>query len=108
MFCRSAATFLERVMLQSPEASRDRVYRTLQGFLRHENLATTMRYLEADPSRQERAMEAFARALPSDGAGGGRFRLGSPTWQSAVRILWSGPSADPDSPHFPMVQPVAH
>ena len=67
MFRRSAASFLERTLLRSPEASRDGVYRTLQGFLRHENLATTMRYLEADPSRQQRAMEAFAHALPWDG-----------------------------------------
>jgi len=67
MFRRSAATFLERTLLRSPEASRDGVYRTLQGFLRHENLATTMRYLEADLSRQQRAMDAFAHALPWDG-----------------------------------------
>jgi len=70
MFRRSAATFLERALLRSPEASRDGVYRTLQGFLRHENLATTMKYLEADPSLQERAMEAFAQALPWDGTAG--------------------------------------
>ncbi len=67
MFRRSGATFLERTLLRSPEASRDGVYRTLQGFLRHDNLATTMRYLEADPARQQRAMAAFANALSWDG-----------------------------------------
>jgi integrase len=66
MFRRSGATFLERALLKSPEASRDGVYRTLQAFLRHDNLATTMRYLEADPDRQRRAMAAFAQALPWD------------------------------------------
>lgn len=68
MFRRSAATLLERTLLRSPDASRDGVYRTLQGFLRHDNLATTMRYLDADPSRQERAMVAFAQALPWAGS----------------------------------------
>ncbi|MGA7922607.1 MAG: site-specific integrase [Thermoplasmata archaeon] len=67
MFRRSGATLLERTLLRSPDASRDGVYRTLQGFLRHDNLATTMRYLEADPSRQQRAMIAFAEALPWNG-----------------------------------------
>ena len=63
MLRRSAATLLERTLLRSPQASRDGVYRSIQEFLRHENLATTMRYLDSDPSRQRRAMEAFARAL---------------------------------------------
>lgn len=90
MFRRSAATFLERTLLRSPETSRDGVYRTLQGFLRHENLATTMKYLEADPSRQTRAMEAFARALPWDGgaASSGRARVaGEPNLDGRTRKL---------------------
>jgi integrase len=64
MFRRSAATFLERTLLDSPEASRDGVYRAVQGFLRHENLATTMKYLEADPSRERRTMAVFGAAFP--------------------------------------------
>lgn len=78
MFRRSAASFLERTLLRSPEASRDGVYRTLQGFLRHENLATTMKYLEADSSRQRRAMEAFAQALPWDGVAAVSARIHDP------------------------------
>lgn len=68
MLRRSGATLLERTLLESPDASRDGVYRTVQEFLRHESLATTMRYLEQDPSRQRRAMEAFGRAFEWDGA----------------------------------------
>ncbi|MGA8302755.1 MAG: site-specific integrase [Thermoplasmata archaeon] len=64
MLRRSGATLLERTLLRSPEAVRDGVYRAVQGFLRHESIATTMRYLEADLSRQAAAMEAFAQALP--------------------------------------------
>jgi len=64
MLRRSGATLLERTLLHSPDASRDGVYRAVQGFLRHESIATTMRYLEADPARQAAAMEAFAQALP--------------------------------------------
>ncbi|MCI4347241.1 MAG: site-specific integrase [Thermoplasmata archaeon] len=64
MLRRTGATLLERTLLQSPEGARDGVYRTVQGFLRHESIATTMRYLEADPRRQAAAMEAFANALP--------------------------------------------
>ncbi|HEV2428773.1 MAG TPA: site-specific integrase [Thermoplasmata archaeon] len=64
MFRRSGATFLERALLDAPQSSRDGVYRVVQGFLRHENLATTMQYLEADPSRQARALGQFAEALP--------------------------------------------
>ncbi|HLY76293.1 MAG TPA: site-specific integrase [Thermoplasmata archaeon] len=64
MLRRTAATLLERTLLRSPQASRDGVYRMVQGFLRHESIATTMRYLEPDPSRQAAAMEAFAQALP--------------------------------------------
>lgn len=64
MLRRSGATLLERTLLQSPVGARDGVYRTVQGFLRHTSIATTMRYLEADPSRQAAAMEAFATALP--------------------------------------------
>lgn len=64
MLRRSGATLLEKTLLRSPEAARDGVYRAVQGFLRHESIATTMRYLEADPGRQAAAMEAFASALP--------------------------------------------
>ena len=71
MLRRSGATLLERTLLRSPEASKDGVYRVVQGFLRHESLATTMRYLEADPRRQESAMKAFGSAIrwhsPDDG-----------------------------------------
>ncbi len=63
MFRRSGATLLERTLLESPTASRDGVYRSVQEFLRHQNLSTTMRYLEADPARQRRAMELFGTAL---------------------------------------------
>jgi integrase len=62
MLRRSGATLLEKTLLRSPEASRDGVYRSVQEFLRHESIATTMRYLEADPSRQRRALEAFGAA----------------------------------------------
>jgi integrase len=64
MLRRSGATLLERTLLRSPGASRDGVYRTVQDFLRHESIATTMRYLEPDPSRQAAAMRALAAALP--------------------------------------------
>jgi integrase len=64
MFRRSGATLLEEALLASPEASKDGVFRVVQGFLRHESLATTMRYLEANPARQERALERYAQALP--------------------------------------------
>ncbi len=67
MLRRSGATLMERTLLGSPGASRDGVYRAVQGFLRHESIATTMRYLEADPSRQAAVMQAFANALPWDG-----------------------------------------
>jgi len=63
MLRRSGATLLEKTLLNSPEASRDGVYRSVQEFLRHDNLATTMRYLERDPSRQRRVMVAFGHAL---------------------------------------------
>jgi integrase len=63
MLRRSGATFLEKTLLSSPGASKDGVYRSVQEFLRHENIATTMRYLERDPSRQRRAMEAFGNAF---------------------------------------------
>ncbi len=63
MLRRSGATLLERALLRSPDASRDGVYRTVQGFLRHDSIATTMRYLEADPTRQAEAMQIFADAL---------------------------------------------
>jgi integrase len=72
MLRRSGATFLERALLRSPERSRDGVYRAVQGFLRHESIATTMRYLAPDPSREAEAMGAYAAALPwdDDAAGG--------------------------------------
>jgi integrase len=63
MLRRSGATLLEKTLLESPEASRDGVYRSVQEFLRHESIATTMRYLDRDPSRQRRAMEAFGTAF---------------------------------------------
>lgn len=63
MLRRSGATLLEKALLASPDASRDGVYRSVQEFLRHENLATTMRYLERDPGRQRKAMQLFANAL---------------------------------------------
>jgi integrase len=94
MFRRSAATFLERTLLRSPEASRDGVYRTLQGFLRHENLATTMKYLEADPTRQQRAMEAFAQALPWDGA----TDASVPIRESLTSVDRPGPARRPPPP----------
>lgn len=64
MFRRSGATLLEEALLESPAASVDGVYRVVQGFLRHENLATTMRYLESSPRRQRRALVRFAQAVP--------------------------------------------
>jgi integrase len=64
MFRRSGATLLEEALLASPRASKDGVYRVVQGFLRHENLATTMGYLEANPARQERALREYAATLP--------------------------------------------
>lgn len=64
MLRRSGATLLERALLRLPNAARDGVYRTVQGFLRHDNIATTMQYLEADPTRQAEAMQVFASALP--------------------------------------------
>ncbi|MHB8351705.1 MAG: tyrosine-type recombinase/integrase [Thermoplasmata archaeon] len=64
MLRRSGATLMERTLLRNPELARDGVYRAVQGFLRHESIATTMRYLEADPSRQAAAMQAFADSLP--------------------------------------------
>ena len=60
MLRRSAATFLERALLRSPDGGRDGVYRSVQEFLRHDILATTMRYLERDPARQRRALDVFA------------------------------------------------
>jgi integrase len=64
MFRRSGATLLEEALLSAPKTTVDGVYRVLQGFLRHDNLATTMRYLEANPKRQRRALERYAQALP--------------------------------------------
>jgi integrase len=64
MFRRSGATLLEEAMLAAPDSSPDGIYRVLQGFLRHENLATTMKYLESNPARQARALIQFAEAVP--------------------------------------------
>lgn len=64
MLRRSGATLLEEVLLGSPHPSLDGVYRSLQSFLRHENIATTMRYLQANPARQRRTLEEFSSALP--------------------------------------------
>ncbi|MDE1822144.1 MAG: site-specific integrase [Euryarchaeota archaeon] len=64
MFRRSGATLLEETLLNSPQASRDGVYRTVQEFLRHENLATTMKYLESSPRRQRKAFDQYARVFP--------------------------------------------
>ncbi|MDE2045385.1 MAG: hypothetical protein KGJ69_09665 [Thermoplasmata archaeon] len=64
MFRSSSATLLEETLLESPEASCDGVYRTVQTFLRHEDLATTMRYLESNPRRQRKAFDPYARVFP--------------------------------------------
>jgi integrase len=64
MLRRSGATLLEEVLLASPRPSLDGVYRAIQSFLRHENLATTMRYLQENPARQRQALEQFGSALP--------------------------------------------
>jgi integrase len=74
MLRRSGATLLERTLLRSPTAARDGVYRTVQGFLRHESIATTMRYLEADPTRQAEALRMFAEALPWNVSAGAASR----------------------------------
>ncbi|MGI0132125.1 MAG: tyrosine-type recombinase/integrase [Thermoplasmata archaeon] len=78
MLRRSGATLLEKTLLNSPETSRDGVYRSVQEFLRHENLATTMRYLEADPSRQRRAMDVFGQALNWEATGAAVASTGIP------------------------------
>lgn len=84
MLRRSGATLLERTLLRSPEASRDGVYRAVQGFLRHESIATTMRYLEPDPSRQAAVMQAFGDAVPwgTPDESRSRTRRGAPRHQS--------------------------
>lgn len=64
MFRRSGATLLEEALLESRGASHDGVYRTVQEFLRHENLATTMRYLESNPRRQRKALDEYERSFP--------------------------------------------
>ncbi|MDE1822146.1 MAG: hypothetical protein KGJ23_15120 [Euryarchaeota archaeon] len=43
---------------------RDEVYRTVQEFLRHESLATTLKHLEASPRRQKKALEQHGKAFP--------------------------------------------
>lgn len=72
MLRRSGATLLEKTLLNSPESSRDGVYRSVQEFLRHENIATTMRYLESNPARQRKTMDTFGRAIDWGGRGGVR------------------------------------
>ncbi len=64
MFRRTGATLLEEALLREPGGPVDGVYRVVQGFLRHENIATTMRYLEANPGRQRDALERYRRLLP--------------------------------------------
>lgn len=90
MLRRSGATLLEKTLLRTPEASRDSVYRSVQEFLRHENIATTMRYLETDPSRQRRAMAFFARALSWDGSGPDDGTVRAPN-----KVLTGGPLDHP-------------
>jgi integrase len=101
MLRRSGATLLEKALLDSPNASRDGVYRRVQEFLRHDNLATTMRYLDRDPSRQRQALETFARALdwgPSarDWARGEQPRIGQTS-----TVGWEGSRARPAPPRKP-------
>ena len=85
MFRRSGATLLERTLLESPAASRDGVYRSVQEFLRHQNLATTMRYLEADPARQRRAMDVFGAALGDWGSTAAAAALPGPLGEPSSR-----------------------
>ncbi len=63
MLRRTGATLLERTLLRQAEGPRDGVYRSVQGFLRHESIATTMRYLQADPDRQRAVMELFGNSF---------------------------------------------
>lgn len=64
MLRRSGATLLEEVLLNTPRPTLDGVYRAVQAFLRHDDLATTMRYLQGNPARQRRALADYGRALP--------------------------------------------
>ena len=64
MLRRSGATLLEEVLLKSPRPTLDGVYRSVQAFLRHDDLTTTMRYLQGNPARQRRVMADYGRALP--------------------------------------------
>jgi integrase len=64
MFRRTGATLLEEALLREPEGPVDGVYRVVQGFLRHESISTTMRYLESNPGRQRTALERYRRLLP--------------------------------------------
>ena len=63
MLRRTGATLLERTLLRQAEGPRDGVYRSVQGFLRHESIATTMRYLQTDPDRQRAVMELFGNSF---------------------------------------------
>ena len=51
MLRRSGATLLEEVLLKSPHPTLDGVYRAVQAFLRHDDLTTTMGYLQGNPAR---------------------------------------------------------
>lgn len=64
MLRRSGATLLEDALLRSKRGSLDGVYRSVQSFLRHDNLATTMRYLQGNPTRQRQALREYAAAIP--------------------------------------------
>lgn len=64
MLRRSGATLLEDALLRSQRGSLDGAYRSVQSFLRHDNLATTMRYLQGNPMRQRQALQEYAAAIP--------------------------------------------
>jgi hypothetical protein len=74
MFRRTGATLLEEALLREPEGPVDGVYRVVQGFLRHESISTTMRYLESNPGRQRTALERYRRLLPWPDLAPGKFR----------------------------------
>lgn len=67
MLRRSGATLLEEVLLRGRSPTLDGVYRSVQAFLRHEDLTTTMRYLQGNPARQRQALLDYGRALPWSG-----------------------------------------
>lgn len=98
MFRRSGATLLEEALLAAPGSAPDGIYRVLQGFLRHENLATTMKYLESNPARQARALVQFAESVrwPGQGARFEESRL------PPRRASEDGRSPSPRRPHGPV------